>query len=199
MANESTRPGRTTPVARGSESPKTETDVPGQMNEDNAPKLSPTVIPTDVAEKDEKVFATPVSGDVPDPRTESDTFKEGDQAGFAGLHGFAEDGGPVAGIPYVDPKNIPAEVTPAVQPNADGNPLLAAAQAKAPNLTAEFVRSYKLTDSDLAAIALGQVPPPPAIGPAHTSDLYLTPGGWVQTAPGVSLESHAAQQASRRQ
>ncbi len=191
---ESPRSGRTT----AGTTTKPESDKPGEMNEDNAPKLSPTVVSSDIADRDEKTFATPVSGDVPDPRTESDTFSEGDQAGFAGLHGFADDGGPVAGVPFVDPKNIPAELTPGVQPDAGGSGLLAAAQAKAPNLTAEFVKAYKLTDSDLAAIATGSVPPPPAIGPAHTSDLYLTPGGWVQTAPGVSLESHAAQQADRR-
>jgi hypothetical protein len=140
----------------------------------------------------------PKTGDVPDPRTASDTFKEGDQAGFKGRSDFEiiEEGAPA--VAFVDPDRIPADVTPAVQPNAGGNNLLAAAQAKAPNLTAEFVSAYEITDQMLADIANGLTPPPPAIGPAHTSDLYLTPGGWVQTAPGVSLAAHAAQQADRR-
>lgn len=126
----------------------------------------------------------PKEGDVPDPRTaDGKPF-----AGFAGRAGFDEDGGPVAGaVQKVDPDNIPADVTPDVQPNSGGDELLAAAQAKAPNLTAEFVAAYGLSDEDLAKIARGEVSPPPAIGPHHTSDLYLTPGGWVQTAPGVPL------------
>lgn len=126
----------------------------------------------------------PVPGDVPDPRTgrEFSTPK-----GFAGSDGFDGDGGPMAGVVYgVDPHNIPADVTPGVQPDSGGDKLLAAAQAKAPNLTAEFVSAYGLSDDVLAGIARGEVPPPPAIGPAYTSDLYLTPGGWQQTAPGVA-------------
>lgn len=140
----------------------------------------------------------PKAGEVPDPRTASDEFKEGAQAGFAGRSGFEALEADSAAVAFVDPDRIPADVTPAVQPNAGGDRLLAAAQAKAPNLTAEFVSAYGLTPENLAEIANGSVPPPPAIGPAHTSDLYLTPGGWVQTAPGVSLEAHAAQQSDRR-
>lgn len=69
-----------------------------------------------------------------------------------------------------------------------GGDLLKAAQEKAPNLTAEFVTTFKLTDEQLAGIARGAIPPPPAIGPAHTADLYLTPAGWQQTPPGVKPE-----------
>jgi hypothetical protein len=38
----------------------------------------------------------------------------------------------------------------------------------------------------LAAIARGEVPPPPTPGPIHTADMYLTPGGFQQTPPGVA-------------
>lgn len=69
-----------------------------------------------------------------------------------------------------------------------GGDLLKAAQEKAPNLTAEFVDAFGLTDEDLAGIARGSIPPPPAIGPVHTADLYLTPAGWQQTHPGVKPE-----------
>jgi hypothetical protein len=69
-----------------------------------------------------------------------------------------------------------------------GKDLLAAAQLKAPNLSQAYVSAYKITDEELRAIADGVVPPPPAIGPLHTADLYLTPGGWQQTPPGVKPE-----------
>lgn len=84
-------------------------------------------------------------------------------AGLSGQHGF--DGSP--------------EV-------ADDRPVLERAQVKAPNLTAAFVKAYGLDDDVLEGIARGEIPPPPTIGPEHTSDLYLTPGGWQQTAPGVA-------------
>lgn len=69
-----------------------------------------------------------------------------------------------------------------------GKALLEAAQLKAPNLSQAYVSAYKLTDDELQAIADGLVPPPPVIGPQHSSDLYLTPGGWQQTPPGVKPE-----------
>lgn len=187
MAGESPRSSRTTPA------PDTKTD--DNKNTESSEIASKPVVVGDPP-KDSPVV--PKSGDVPDPRTASDEFKEGKQAGFAGRVGFdlVDSDGPV--VAFVDPERIPADVTSAVQPDAGGDKLLAAAQAKAPNLTAEFVSAYGLSRETLADIANGAVPPPPAIGPAHTSDLYLTPGGWVQTAPGVSLEAHAAQQADRR-
>lgn len=152
----------------------------------NLPKLVPGdgTEPVVVGAGDYTPANPPVVGDVPDPRLADDGFKEGNQKGYAGLDGFDLKPG-AANVPYVDPANIPADVTPGVKPDAGGSELLAAAQAKAPNLTAEFVTAYKLTDQDLAAIATGAVPPPPAIGPVHTTDLYLTPGGWQQTAPGI--------------
>jgi hypothetical protein len=66
------------------------------------------------------------------------------------------------------------------------------AQILAPHLTKEFVDAYKIDDETVRGIADGQVSPPPVIGPNHTSDLYLTPGGWVQTKPGVPLGESTA-------
>jgi hypothetical protein len=95
--------------------------------------------------------------------------------------------------PEVDPKAIPADTGrpghPDARPDAGGNPLLAAAQAKAPSLTAELVKNYKLTDEDLAAIARGEVPPPPYNGPDFSgTDLHRTPGGWQVTHAGQKPE-----------
>ena len=64
--------------------------------------------------------------------------------------------------------------------------LLEQALAMAPSLTAEFVAEYDLSDDDLAAIARGELSPPPAIGPVHTVDLHRTPGGWQITPVGVA-------------
>lgn len=156
------KPETTTPAASSGESLEIKVVVPGPTVDEPAP--------------------TP--GDVVDPRTGGDYSEPTN--GYAGSDGFDADGGPSVGVVVgVDPKNIPADVTPGVQPDSGGDKLLAAAQAKAPNLTREFVDSYGLSDEVLAGIARGEISPPPAIGPAHTSDLYLTPGGWQQTAPGV--------------
>jgi len=143
---------------------------------DPGPKV---VVPDPPAEQ----FATKV-GDVPDPRT-GQPFAGGN-AGLKGQFGMdtVTETGNV--VPGVDPARIPAEVTPGVSPNAGGDALLAAAQAKAPSLTREFVTKMGLTDAYLAQIARGEVPPPPTPGPLHSADLHLTPGGWQQTPPGVS-------------
>ena len=69
-----------------------------------------------------------------------------------------------------------------------GKELRDAARLKAPSLSDEYVKAYNLDDDVLRNIANGTVPPPPAIGPLHTADLYLTPGGWQQTPPGVKPE-----------
>lgn len=66
--------------------------------------------------------------------------------------------------------------------------LLVRAQTKAPRLTAEFVKQYGLGDEELKAIARGEAPPPPTIGPIHNVDLHLTPGGWQVTPVGVPPE-----------
>jgi len=103
-----------------------------------------------------------------------------------GLKGMS--GAPDTAVPAVDPDNLPVEVAPGVVPDAGGDSLFAAALVKAPNLTKEFVKAYGLTDETLTAIARGEVSPPPVIGPEHTADLYLTPGGWQQTPKGVKPE-----------
>lgn len=123
-------------------------------------------------------------GDVPADPSTGEPF-QAKLAGLKGRHGFEVVDSPGGVVQGVDPDRIPAEVTPGVTPDARGSQLLAAAQAKAPNLTREFVDAYELSEEDLARIARGEVPPPPTIGPAHTTDLYLTPGGWQQTPPGV--------------
>jgi hypothetical protein len=79
------------------------------------------------------------------------------------------------------------EKAPAAKAAADSE-LLRAAQEKAPRLTAEFAKEYGFTDEDLAAIARGEVPPPPTVGPIHSVDLYRTPGGWQITPVGVKPE-----------
>ena len=85
-------------------------------------------------------------------------------AGFKGLHGFDN---------VSDTKESESS-------------LLKRAQVKAPGLTAEFVAAYSLSPEVVAGIANGEIPPPPVIGPVHSTDLYLTPGGWQQTPVGVS-------------
>jgi hypothetical protein len=91
-----------------------------------------------------------------------------------------------AALPGLKGRAAPAD---AGADELSGAELLAAARVKAPNLTAEFVAAYKLGDDDLRKIARGEVPPPPTIGPVHTSDLYLTPGGWQSTPVGVKPEN----------
>jgi hypothetical protein len=80
------------------------------------------------------------------------------------------------------------DATDSDAPALAGEDLIAAARVKAPNLTKEFAEAYGLGDDVLAGIARGEIPPPPHVGPIHTSDLYLTPGGWVSAPPGVPLE-----------
>jgi hypothetical protein len=126
-------------------------------------------------------------GDVPvDPRS-GRPFADGLE-GLKGTHGGEVVNATGNVVPGVNPDRIPAEVTPGVSPDAGGDALLAAAQAKAPNLTREFVTKMKISDEMLAQIARGEISPPPAIGPNYTADLYLTPGGWQQTPPGVPPE-----------
>jgi hypothetical protein len=154
----------------------------------------PARVKADITPSTPEAFGTK-AGDVPDPRTGADF--EAPKDGLQGRYGFDELEAGTLGVPRVDPDRIPAEVTPGVTPNAGGSELLAAAQAKAPNLTQEFVDAYGLDDEVLAGIANGSVPPPPAIGPIHTADLYLTPGGWQQTPPGVPPEAVGGNAISR--
>lgn len=72
--------------------------------------------------------------------------------------------------------------------DVSGSDLLTLAQAKAPLLSPDFVKEHGLSDDVLRAIARGEVPPPPTIGPIHNTDLHLTPGGWQVTPVGVKPE-----------
>lgn len=124
-------------------------------------------------------------GDVPvDPRS-GQPFADNQTDGLKGTHGeeIVNATGPV--VPGVDPDRIPAEVTPGVSPDAGGDKLFAAALAKAPSLTKEFVRKMGITDEMLGQIARGEIPPPPTPGPIYTADMYMTPAGFQQTPPGV--------------
>jgi hypothetical protein len=151
-------------------------------------QVSPATTSTqaDVARPEAEPYST-TTADAVDPGT-GDKFKAG-QPGWKGRAGFETVDAAGNTVPAVDPNRIPAEVSPSVTPDAGGDRLLAAAQAKAPNLTREFADAYGLGDDVLAGIARGEIPPPPTVGPVHTSDLYLTPGGWVSAPPGVPLEA----------
>lgn len=136
----------------------------------------------------EPYATTTASREAVDPGT-GEKFTTTAAPGWKGRAGFETVDAGGAAVPVVDPSRIPAEVSPSVTPDAAGDKLLAAAQAKAPNLTREFADAYGLGDDVLAGIARGEIPPPPAVGPIHSSDLYLTPGGWVSAPPGVPLEA----------
>jgi hypothetical protein len=86
--------------------------------------------------------------------------------------------------PEVDPKAIPADTGrpghPDARPDAGGNRLLAAAQAKAPSLTAEFVKHYKLSDEDLAA---GRGAAAPVQRPALLRHRPAPDPGWLAGHP----------------
>lgn len=136
-------------------------------------------------------------GDVPvDPRS-GQPFGERGAQGFKGTHGeeLLEATGTM--VPGVDPDRIPAEVTPGVTPDAEGDKLFAAALAKAPSLTREFVDAMGIDDETLGQIARGEIPPPPMPGPIYTTDMYRTPGGYQQTPPGVPPEDVGKNAATR--
>lgn len=152
--------------------------------------------PTVVTEAPAPQFSTKPGDVSADPRT-GQAFGAVKSNGLKGLSGMQVLESPGNVVQGVDPDAIPAEVTPGVTPDAGGDKLLAAAMAKAPSLTREFVEAYKLSDLVLAQIARGEVPPPPTPGPIHTADLYLTPGGWQQTPPGVPPEDVGVNQVHR--
>jgi hypothetical protein len=140
-----------------------------------------------VTEGQSAPFSTKPS-DVPvDPRS-GQPFSDSNSQGLKGTHGEELLAATGSVVPGVDPDRIPAEVTPGVSPDAGGDKLLAAAQAKAPSLTREFVDKMELDDETLGQIARGEIPPPPTPGPIHTADMYRTPGGYQQTPPGVPPE-----------
>ena len=139
-----------------------------------------------VTEGQSAPFSTKPS-DVPvDPRS-GRPFSESNSQGLKGTHGEELLGAGMV-VPGVDPDRIPAEVTPGVSPDAGGDKLFAAALAKAPSLTREFVDKMGIDDETLGQIARGEIPPPPMPGPIYTTDMYRTPGGYQQTPPGVPPE-----------
>jgi hypothetical protein len=89
--------------------------------------------------------------------------------------------GPEAGVDFqkVDDPAATVEASPGKGPEDGGSDLLKAAQAKAPNLTKDFVKEHKITDDELAQIARGELSPPPTVGPVKNTQLTRTPGGWV--------------------
>lgn len=141
------------------------------------PKTAPSEVSGPVATPGVEVSAPTPETNLQAPATVVDASPTADPAGFAGRTGFDEIGAPA--------------------PELTGRDLLIAAQEKAPGLTEEFISAFDLSDDVLRQIAAGFIPPPPVIGPIHSADLHLTPGGWVQTPPGVSLEDYATFQKAR--
>lgn len=156
--------------------------IAGDASITNAPVRGDLI----VTEGQSAPFSTKPS-DVPvDPRT-GQSFDD-NRGGLQGTHGEELLSATGSTVPGVDPARIPAEVTPGVSPDAGGDRLLAAAQAKAPSLTKEFVDKMQIDDETLGQIARGEIPPPPTPGPIYTTDMYRTPGGYQQTPPGVPPE-----------
>jgi hypothetical protein len=84
-------------------------------------------------------------GDVSaDPRS-GRPFADSPTQGLKGRHGFEVVDSSASLVPGVDPDRIPVEVTPGVTPDAGGDKLFAAALAKAPSLTREFVDKMGIT------------------------------------------------------
>jgi hypothetical protein len=170
-----------------------DTTKSGEQAADKPAKATPAKAAQTPAEGDVVVTdgaSAPYStkpGDVPvDPRS-GQPFSESNSQGLQGTHGEELLGAGTV-VPGVDPDRIPAEVTPGVSPDAGGDKLFAAALAKAPSLTREFVTKMGIDDETLGQIARGEIPPPPTPGPIYTADMYRTPGGYQQTPPGVPPE-----------
>lgn len=102
-------------------------------------------------------------------------------------------GGPSGGPVHIAGRVEISDIAASDFSDHSGADLLKAAQAKAPSLTKE----HGLTDDELRGVARGEIPPPPANGPLHTTDLYLTPGGWQQVPPGVKPEDAGKNAISR--
>jgi hypothetical protein len=181
---------------KSADKPEVKMGVPNDASGTAMAAENPEVVVTEGASP--KYSTKP--GDVTvDPRT-GQAFGQAKNEGLKGTHGeelLRAEGSPSVVVPGVDPKRIPAEVTPGVTPDAGGDKLLAAAQAKAPSLTKEFVSKMGLTEENLAEIANGLVPPPPTPGPIYTADMYRTPGGYQQTPPGVPPEDVGGNQIHR--
>jgi hypothetical protein len=182
--SESSKPsaatGGTGTAKTGSTPAEGEQRIAGDASVTNAPVRGDVI----VTEGGSAPFSTK-PGDVPvDPRT-GQPFSDANLGGLKGESGFDALTATGSVVPGVDPKRIPAEVTPGVTPDAGGDKLFAAALAKAPSLTKEFVSKMGITDETLGQIARGEIPPPPTPGPLYTADMHATPGGYQQTPPGV--------------
>jgi hypothetical protein len=142
---------------------------------------------TDLGTPDAQVAVVPAAEGIPttteaiDPRTgekfAKDSSRGGGRSGFDAVE-------PAGTVPHYDPATLPVEITSHVMPHAKDE-LWAAVRVAAPNLTPELAALYGLDDDVLAAIARREIPPPPAVGPIRSSDLYLTPGGWQNVPAGV--------------
>lgn len=180
-------------AAKVADTPAVEFGVPADASGTAMAAASPEVVVTDGASP--KFSTKP--GDVPaDPRT-GQPFEATQNEGLKGTHGEELLDASKVVVPGVNPDRIPAEVTPGVSPDAGGDQLLAAAQAKAPSLTKEFVEKMGLSEQNLVEIAQGLVPPPPTPGPIYSADMYRTPGGYQQTPPGVPPEDVGGNQIHR--
>lgn len=116
---------------------------------------------------DPKTTTPVVTGDTDPVLTSGQSVEETTEnpSGLAGVHGFDE-----------------------IAPDSKEGKKDARERARvlAPHLSDEFISAFKLSDETVRDIADGRTPPPPAIGPNYTGDLYLTPGGWQHTGPGVA-------------
>lgn len=103
---------------------------------------------------------------------------------------MAETKAPEAGVDFakVDDPGATVEASPGKGPEDGGSDLLKAAQAKAPNLTAAFVKEHKITDDELAKVARGELSPPPTVGPIKNTKLTRSPGVWVFTSTPIDVE-----------
>lgn len=179
------------PVAKSASSPATASMDPADRDQAIAGDASVANVPVrgevTVTEGASAPFSTKPS-DVPvDPRS-GQPFGDNRTDGLKGTHGADIINATGSVVPGVNPDRIPAEVTPGVTPDAGGDRLFAAALAKAPSLTREFVDKMGISDEQLGQIARGEIPPPPTPGPIYTADMYMTPGGFQQTPPGVPPE-----------
>jgi hypothetical protein len=92
------------------------------------------------------------------------------------------------------PKGVAPDRTKELPVNAS---LLQRAQAKAPNLSKEFVAEHGLDDDYLEKIARGELSPPPYVGPEPVVDLHFAGGSWQITPKGVKPEDAGKDAISR--
>jgi hypothetical protein len=166
-----------------------------------APETAAKSTSSDLGTADASVASIPAAGavqttaDATDPAT-GEGFNPR-PAGAGGRYGFPIDDAPVVGtVPRYAPGQVPSEVTSHVMPDSK-DALWAAVNAAAPNLTPEIAEAFGFDDEVLAKIARREIPPPPVNGPIHSTDLYLTPGGWQSVPAGVDPGSIGQNKISR--